>query len=80
MSVSVEIPGEGRVDVPLEIGTTKALLLWLHETWPERPWHGNKLLSCGLRQFQPDDVIDAATALVLTNYSEISKKVRPVCC
>ncbi|CAK9093165.1 unnamed protein product, partial [Durusdinium trenchii] len=74
MSVSVEIPGEGRFDVPLEIGTTKALLLWLHETWPERPWHGNKLLSCGLRQFQPDDVIDAATALVLTNYSEISKK------
>lgn len=76
MSVAVEIPvavpGHGCFDVPL--ATSSNIILMLQQLLPECPWHGNKMLSCGLRQLQPDDIVEVSHNAVFNNYSEISNQ------
>eukprot|EP00438_Fugacium_kawagutii_P004107 Skav229748 [mRNA] locus=scaffold6303:75455:76209:+ [translate_table: standard] len=77
MSVAVEIPvtvpGHGCFDVPLT--TSSSIILLLQQRLPECAWHGNKMLSCGLHQLQPEEIVDVShSALVFNNYSEISNQ------
>ena len=77
MSVSVDVPAFGHVDIPLTACSTSAdVILLLRERLPDSPWHGNKVLSCGVCQLQCEDTVDAIkhSTLVLTNYSEIANK------
>ena len=77
MSVSVDVPGYGHFDIPLTAGSTVAdILVLLRERLPGSPWHGNKVLSCGVGQLECDDAVDATnhSTLILTNYSEITNQ------
>ena len=77
MSVSVDVPGQGRYAIP-DSGTTTAAdaIARVRELLPpECPWHGNKILSCGPSHLQPGEPVSnhvsAGFGLVLTNYSEL---------
>ena len=74
--IRTTIPGYGCFDIPLATSNTAGgTISLLQQYLPERPWHGNKMLSCGLCQLQPEDIIDSrCSALVFTNYSEISNQ------
>ena len=74
MSVSVDIVAHGHLSVPLTPSSTAAdVLVLLQERLPDRAWHGNQGLSCGARQLQHHEVVEARHGpLVLANYSEIS--------
>ncbi|CAL1154999.1 unnamed protein product, partial [Cladocopium goreaui] len=77
MSVSVDIPGHGYLDIKLTATSTAAdIILLLRERLPDSPWHGNKLLSSGVCQLQCDDIVEATrhSTLILTNYSEITNQ------
>ena len=84
MSVSVDLPTFGHLDIPASASSTAAdILLLLRHRLPDVPWHGNQVLSCGLCQLQGDDAIEATSKhshLVLANYSEVSnKETRDMC-
>lgn len=84
MSVSVDLPTFGHLDIPASASSTAAdILLLLRQRLPDVPWHGNQVLSCGLCQLQGDDAIEATSKhshLVLANYSEVSnKETRDMC-
>ena len=77
MSVSVDVPGHGHLDIPLTAGSKVAdVLVLLRERLVGFPWHGNKVLSCGVGQLECDDIVDATNhrTLILTNYSEITNQ------
>ena len=77
MSVSVDVPGHGYLDIKLTATSTAAdIILLLRERLPDSPWHGNKLLSSGVCQLQCDDIVEAThhSTLVLANYSEITNQ------
>ena len=71
-SVHIDVPGSGSFRVSCASRTAGDLISSSRAHLPnDCPWHGNKLLSCGLRQFQDDDIIAAGSTLVFANYSEI---------
>ena len=80
MSVGANIrstlPGYGCFDIPLATSNTAGgIISLLQQYLPECPWYGNKMFSCGLCQLQPEDIVDSrCSALVFTNYSEISNE------
>ena len=77
MSVSVDVPGQGRYAIPVSGATTAAdAIARVRELLPpECPWHGSKRLSCGPSHLHPGEPvsnhISAGFGLVLVNYSEL---------
>ncbi|CAJ1374384.1 unnamed protein product [Effrenium voratum] len=69
MSVCVDVPGYGSLRVGAR--TAGDVMSFLRARWPRCPWHGNKLLSCGPRQFHHDGIV-AGDSLVLAKYSAIN--------
>jgi hypothetical protein len=80
MSVSIDVPGQGRYDIPVSGTTTAAdAIARIHEYLPsDCPWHGNKLLSCGPSHLRHNHHVSShagaigGAVLVLANYSELS--------
>ena len=65
----MDVPGYGSLRVGAR--TAGDVMSFLRARWPRCPWHGNKLLSCGPRQFHHDGIV-AGDRLVLAKYSAIN--------
>ena len=82
MSLAVDVPGFGWLSLPWAVGLTADDVIRLAQSRLPEPWHGNKLLSSGLQQLGPNEIITQQTALhgvVLANFSEISAEDSSFC-
>ena len=75
MSLTVDVPGFGRLTLPWGVGISASDVISLAQSRLPGHWHGNKLLSSGQHQLGTNEIITQQTAvrgMVLANYSEIS--------
>ena len=81
MSALVDIPGCSCLDIPLTTSSTAGnVISAARRRLPDLPWHGNQMLSCGARQLQHDDKVDADDGvLLLANFAEISNQETMIC-
>ena len=76
-----DIPGCSCLDIPLTTSSTAGdVISAARRRLPDLPWHGNQMLSCGARQLQHDDKVDADDGvLLLANFAEISNQETMIC-